>query len=448
MPLVKAQCTNCGGTLEVDNSKEAAVCPFCNTPYIVEKAINNYTTNVTNNIQAQNVTIIGGKDFNQLFNSAKALFGVSQAQGSKYCDEALSLQPDNYEVWALRAKYFFLGLECIDEKSIKKVNELTPNDKISHVSKDLFDFFISYCKEHRTTITSITYQNIIIKAYFCLEKLSPEDSVTCAMEIMDLAYAYPNLMPLTDEVKKRMVEDFEKCSADFKRSFDSRDLIISAAKEVDREYIMDKNNPAKSPIFTISSKGELKKVRIQDENAYTTITIPKDVVSVDQVAFMDISCGCIKKIIFENTNEIKIEENTFVLCSSLTEIVGNVKPVTWNSQPAKGFLSSSEEFYDKNPQYNPELNSGKKGCYVATCVYGSYDCPQVWTLRRYRDYTLAETWYGRAFIRTYYAISPTLVKWFGKTKWFKNMWQGKLDRMVKRLNNEGVEDTPYQDRNW
>ncbi|NLX93020.1 MAG: hypothetical protein GXZ02_03995, partial [Clostridiales bacterium] len=41
---------------------------------------------------------------------------------------------------------------------------------------------------------------------------------------------------------------------------------------------------------------------------------------------------------------------------------------------------------------------GTGGCYVATAVYGSYDCPQVWTLRRYRDYTLAETWYGRAFI--------------------------------------------------
>ena len=53
------------------------------------------------------------------------------------------------------------------------------------------------------------------------------------------------------------------------------------------------------------------------------------------------------------------------------------------------------------------------GCYVATAVYGSYDCPQVWTLRRFRDYTLAETWYGRAFIRAYYAVSPTLVKWFG-----------------------------------
>ncbi len=30
MPLVNAKCTNCGGTLQVDNAKEAAVCPFCN----------------------------------------------------------------------------------------------------------------------------------------------------------------------------------------------------------------------------------------------------------------------------------------------------------------------------------------------------------------------------------------------------------------------------------
>jgi len=88
------------------------------------------------------------------------------------------------------------------------------------------------------------------------------------------------------------------------------------------------------------------------------------------------------------------------------------------------------------------------GCYVATAVYGSYDCPQVWTLRRYRDNTLAKTWYGRAFIRVYYAISPTLVKWFGETNWFKMMWKGKLDRMVSRLQEQGVKDTPYQDRKW
>lgn len=88
------------------------------------------------------------------------------------------------------------------------------------------------------------------------------------------------------------------------------------------------------------------------------------------------------------------------------------------------------------------------GCYVATAVYGSYDCPQVWTLRRYRDYELAETWYGRTFIRVYYAISPILVKWFGHKAWFKKMWRVKLDRMVNNLQKKGYDSTPYKDRNW
>lgn len=92
--------------------------------------------------------------------------------------------------------------------------------------------------------------------------------------------------------------------------------------------------------------------------------------------------------------------------------------------------------------------SASGGCYVATAIYGSYDCPQVWTLRRFRDFTLAESWCGRAFIRTYYAISPTLVKWFGNNEWFKNMWKPTLDRMVNKLNSNGVSDKPYNDYPW
>lgn len=94
------------------------------------------------------------------------------------------------------------------------------------------------------------------------------------------------------------------------------------------------------------------------------------------------------------------------------------------------------------------LNNQQAGCYVATAVYGSYDCPEVWTLRRFRDFTLAETWYGRTFIHTYYAISPTLVKLFGQTKWFKKLWKEPLDRLVDKLQSEGFENTPYNDRNW
>lgn len=106
-----------------------------------------------------------------------------------------------------------------------------------------------------------------------------------------------------------------------------------------------------------------------------------------------------------------------------------------------------DEIKAKDESYIPPTIPSS-GCYVATAVYGSYDCPEVWTLRRFRDNTLAKTWYGRAFIRTYYAISPTFVKWFGKTEWFKNMWKPALDHMVKQLNGEGVENTPYNDREW
>ena len=98
-------------------------------------------------------------------------------------------------------------------------------------------------------------------------------------------------------------------------------------------------------------------------------------------------------------------------------------------------------------QQQPSAQSSG-GCYIATCVYGSYDCPKVWVLRRYRDTTLAATWYGRLFISLYYAISPTIVRVMGDSKVFKTVCVKKLDKMVKRLQNAGFEDTPYKDKKW
>lgn len=94
---------------------------------------------------------------------------------------------------------------------------------------------------------------------------------------------------------------------------------------------------------------------------------------------------------------------------------------------------------------NPTVNTSS-GCYVATAVYGSYDCPEVWTLRRYRDLTLDETWYGRLFIKGYYATSPTLVRYFGNTSIFKSLGKKILDKLVAKLNSKGFENTPYNDK--
>lgn len=117
----------------------------------------------------------------------------------------------------------------------------------------------------------------------------------------------------------------------------------------------------------------------------------------------------------------------------------------WDEASKQKILSYSDKVKKYDPSYQGvTFNNG--GCYVATCVYGSYDCPEVWTLRRFRDFKLDGTWHGRLFIKTYYAISPSLVKMFGNTTWFKKLWKPRLDKMVSKLKKQGYKDTKYFDK--
>ena len=112
------------------------------------------------------------------------------------------------------------------------------------------------------------------------------------------------------------------------------------------------------------------------------------------------------------------------------------------------YRSSSSSSYRPSPSTSSSYSrpSSSGGCYVATAVYGSYDCPEVWLLRRYRDYYLDKNFFGRLFIKIYYAISPTLVKWFGKAKWFKKLIKPILEKKIKKLKELGYSDTEYDDK--
>ena len=113
------------------------------------------------------------------------------------------------------------------------------------------------------------------------------------------------------------------------------------------------------------------------------------------------------------------------IINSLQDKESNKNTITLYEDKIKKYDTSY-----KAPEVPP-----KSGCYIATAVYGSYDCPQVWALRCYRDNVLAKTWYGRAFIQSYYTISPTIVKWFGKTEWFNRIFRNLLDNFVEKLKN-------------
>ncbi|MEU1970530.1 CFI-box-CTERM domain-containing protein [Microbacterium sp. NPDC019599] len=73
------------------------------------------------------------------------------------------------------------------------------------------------------------------------------------------------------------------------------------------------------------------------------------------------------------------------------------------------------------------------GCYVATAVYGSYDAPEVLVLRKFRDERLENTVLGRAFIATYYALSPTLARHLPRYRGVSGWVRRRLDAVVDHL---------------
>ena len=141
---------------------------------------------------------------------------------------------------------------------------------------------------------------------------------------------------------------------------------------------------------------------------------------------------------------VEIYKKRFYIASGKTYVVSKEE----RNKVINIYNTYTPKLKSLNPDYIISPLKVRYGCYIATCVYGSYDCREVWTLRRYRDYKLAESWYGRLFISIYYKVSPILVKYFGKYKWFKKIWKNKLDKMVSKLQDKGYEDTPYIDRDW
>ena len=91
------------------------------------------------------------------------------------------------------------------------------------------------------------------------------------------------------------------------------------------------------------------------------------------------------------------------------------------------------------------------GCYIATAVYGTYDCPELWVLRRFRDYGLRKSiigtaLIGTAFVQFYYAVSPRLVRRFRNAERINRVSKSVLDLLVRQLKKRGFEETPYYDR--
>lgn len=75
--------------------------------------------------------------------------------------------------------------------------------------------------------------------------------------------------------------------------------------------------------------------------------------------------------------------------------------------------------------------SRDKRCYIASHIF-SEDHPVVESLRLWRDQVLMKNWYGQLFVTFYYALSPFLIKVFGRTWLFNHIFKVLITKMTKR----------------
>lgn len=104
MALVAAKCTNCGAALEVDRDKNEAICPFCQTTFIVENAINNYiseTHNHIGNIDHADIHVHDEKSLENRISSAETFLTLHKDydKALKMYQEIADDAPGDYRSW-------------------------------------------------------------------------------------------------------------------------------------------------------------------------------------------------------------------------------------------------------------------------------------------------------------------------------------------------------------
>ena len=381
MPLLPCKCPNCGAQLEVDKSNEAAVCKYCNTPFIVEKAINNY--NINNNFAGANIIMEDGVSLENLYTLARrALEAEKYEDASNYYHDILKRAPNDWEA------VFFINY-C--KAATYKYSEFI----------DIARDFANGITEAGNLIKLITDEN---EQHNAIKTLS-SFSLKC------FSYLYKNLIPSDDS----HIDEF--------KGFALATIGYNLGNSIENINIIDESiNNIKLEVWkkSIAIEGRIFFSRIS--HIEYNIAIEKKLDHNERIDF-----------------RAKLEESEV---KRINVYINKVKQYDPNYIPP--ILKCLD--YGRNNNSNDEKNAKSGGCYIATCVYGAYDCPEVWTLRRFRDYCLDNSWYGRLFIKCYYAISPQLVKNFGNKKWFKEIGRKKLDKLIVYLNKQGYSNTSYNDK--
>ena len=347
MPIVPAKCPQCGANIEVDTTLEAGLCKNCGAPFVTEKVLKSQNTFITNNndFSGANINIVSGASSSTDF--ANFLNIAIKALDAREGTEALEYANKALEINSVSPEAWIVKMKSMTYLATftdPKVNETIEYGKNA----------ITYASaDKKAAIEDTVYSHYLQRALslFSIINEHVRDTVSIQNALTQLKFNAPA----------------------------GAEQRINAA---------DSNNI--TILNQLNGAALLLKISIPTENISQNSNYQKAVLEIcnQYVKYIDgwLDRYAIYKADFSEDARKAQEAELIMLESGLT-------PVDCQSIPD----------FRKTPNV-----SSSGGCYIATCVYGSYDCPQVWTLRRFRDDTLDETWYGRLCSSTDFSLRSFL----------------------------------------
>ena len=103
------------------------------------------------------------------------------------------------------------------------------------------------------------------------------------------------------------------------------------------------------------------------------------------------------------------EETNYIIGVTALDKMGNESLV---GDVVTAQTVASKSFWDSYREENADVDGGF--CFIATAAWGSTQEPHVALLRQFRDDILMQSDAGRAFVQTYYRLSPPLAHFIGQ----------------------------------
>lgn len=382
MAIVKAKCPNCGKIIDIEEEEFNVMCKFCGVPFMPKEGIEEYSRHISDIVNNLNV-------------------------------DTLNVTADNI------ANYATLGLASLSEKN---------HEKCGFYADDILKR-----NPHSP-------EGLLLKAFFVSNNYSKEEGIRYYF----LAFNNSSDPQLSEKILQTLKDEFTEYSAD------NFQFLL--------QEMTSKHQSAHPELF--------RYILCYLSSAVDEVPLIEQV-QIERATVEDY-LHTAAKVTFETEGRTFVDDGTTLFVYAFGKLLKAVDFTLIDQEIEKFFSKKSEGSVTYNAYFgtrilelhfqkaSPELESVfaehqrtlseiRSGCYIATCVYGSYYHPNVRVLRRYRDDRLAETCAGRMLIRCYYAISPSLVKCFGGTRWFQGLFRRFLDDKVRRLKREGISSGPYKD---